>query len=255
MPGRKGRCGDADGGPRRRDHSTGRSDPLACLAGVVCRVRPGSACGLSEHDPPRSTNLRHGLRGAAVGARSGVRSGWRRSVGSVGGLALACGDRKLGGSGRARRSGCQARDCSRPGGRQEWRSSDAHASQPQHVHLGDGGNRLGGCCCERKQRRSRPLVPGRAAVENNWLIDDVAAPEVADRHDQGCATTAVASVQLGGIRPSAAVPPFGMCPEPSPIKPGNFVQTPRHRDRGPSPDEEVVAGAKMKPATRIVRWE
>jgi hypothetical protein len=43
------------------------------------------------------------------------------------------------------------------------------ASQPQHVRLSEDGNRLGGCRGERKQRCSRPLVPGRPAVENNWL--------------------------------------------------------------------------------------
>jgi hypothetical protein len=106
------------------------------------------------------------------------------------------------------------------------------ASQPQHVHLGDDRNRLGGCRCERKQRRSRPLVPGQAALENNWLIDDVAASEVADRHDQACAVVPVAKIELDGIRPSAAVPPFGMCPEPSPIKPRDMPKRARHPARG-----------------------
>jgi hypothetical protein len=40
---------------------------------------------------------------------------------------------------------------------------------------------------------------------------------VADRHDQPCATVAVEKIELDGIRPSAAVPPFGMSPEPSSI--------------------------------------
>jgi hypothetical protein len=98
------------------------------------------------------------------------------------------------------------------------RKAKQPASQLQHVHLSDDGNRLGRCRGERKQRRSRPLVPGQAALENSWLIDDVAASEVADRHYQACAAVAVAKVELDGIRPSAAVSPFGMGPKPSPIK-------------------------------------
>jgi hypothetical protein len=37
----------------------------------------------------------------------------------------------------------------------------------------------------------------------------MAAPEVADRHDQTRATVAVAKIELARIRPSAAVPSFG----------------------------------------------
>jgi hypothetical protein len=103
-------------------------------------------------------------------------------------------------------------------------------SQSPHVDLGDDGNRLAGCRCERKQRRSRSLIPGRPALQKGWLIDDVAASEVADRHDQPCATVAVAKIELDGIRPSAAVMSFGMCPEPEPIKPDDFIQRARHRD-------------------------
>jgi Bacterial DNA-binding protein len=40
------------------------------------------------------------------------------------------------------------------------------------------------------------------------------------------------------IRPPATMASVGMCLEPSPITPGNFLQTPRHRDRGP-PQEDV----------------
>jgi hypothetical protein len=53
---------------------------------------------------------------------------------------------------------------------------------------------------------------------------------VADRHDQPCATVAVEKIELDGIRPSAAVPPFGMCPEPSSIKPGDMPERARHPD-------------------------
>jgi hypothetical protein len=104
-------------------------------------------------------------------------------------------------------------------------------SQAQHVHLGDDRNRLGGYRCERKQRRSRSLVPWQRAPKNSWLIDDVAASEVADRYDQSCATLAVAKIELNGIRPSAAVPPFGMCPEPSPIEPADLPKRAPHPDR------------------------
>ena len=105
-------------------------------------------------------------------------------------------------------------------------------SQPQHIHWGHDGNRLGGGRCERKQRRSRSLVPGQPALKKDWLIDDVAASEVADRHDQPCATVAVEKIELDGIRPSAAVPPFGMSPEPSSIKPGDMPERARHPARG-----------------------
>ncbi|MCE3246850.1 MAG: hypothetical protein K0R41_675 [Geminicoccaceae bacterium] len=44
------------------------------------------------------------------------------------------------------------------------------------------------------------------------------------------ATVAVAKIELARIRRSAAVPSFGMCPEPAPIKPDNFIQRARHCD-------------------------
>jgi hypothetical protein len=96
--------------------------------------------------------------------------------------------------------------------------------QSQHIHLGDDGNRLGRCRCERKQRRSRPLVPGQAALENNWLIDDVAAPEVADRYDQACAAVTAAKIELDGIRRSAAVP------RPHPARPAAQARQGGHDD-------------------------
>jgi hypothetical protein len=104
------------------------------------------------------------------------------------------------------------------------------ASQSPHLHLGDDRDRLGGCRCERKQRRSRFLVRGQRALKSHWLIDDAAAPEVADRHNQTRATVAVAKIELVRIRPSAAVLPLGVCPEPAPIKPDDFIQRARHRD-------------------------
>jgi hypothetical protein len=90
--------------------------------------------------------------------------------------------------------------------------------------LEDDRNRFRRYRCERKQRRSRPLVPGRVALEDNWLIEDVAASEVADRHDRACVAVAVVKVELDDIWPSAAVSSFGMCPEPSPIKPGDMPE-------------------------------
>jgi hypothetical protein len=76
-----------------------------------------------------------------------------------------------------------------------------------------------------------PRAPA-AALKNHWLIYDAAAPEVVDRHDQPSATVAVAEIELTRFRPSAAVPSFGMCPEPAPIKPDDLIQRARHRDRG-----------------------
>ena len=78
--------------------------------------------------------------------------------------------------------------------------------------------------------------PGRA-LKNDWLINDVAASEVADRHDQTCAAVAVTKIELDRIGPSAAVPSFGMCPEPSPIKPSDLPERARHRARGLLPKD------------------
>ena len=38
--------------------------------------------------------------------------------------------------------------------------------------------------CERKQGRSKFLVHRQRAQKDRWLVDDMAAPEVVDRHDQ-----------------------------------------------------------------------
>jgi hypothetical protein len=70
-------------------------------------------------------------------------------------------------------------------------------------------------------------------LKNDWLIDDVATSEVADRHDQWSATVAVAEIELDGIRPSTAVPSFGVCPEPSPIEPTDMPEATRHSDHDP----------------------
>ena len=56
----------------------------------------------------------------------------------------------------------------------------------------------------------------------------MAASEMADRHDQPSVTVVVAKIELDGIRPSAAVPPFGMCPEPAPIKPSDLPKCAQH---------------------------
>jgi hypothetical protein len=103
------------------------------------------------------------------------------------------------------------------------------ASQSPHVHLGEDRDRLGGGRCARKQRRGRFLVRGQRALKDHGLIDDAAAPEVADRHDQARPTVAIAKIDLAGNRPSAAVLSLGMCPEPAPIKPDDFIQRARRR--------------------------
>jgi hypothetical protein len=41
------------------------------------------------------------------------------------------------------------------------------------------------------------------------------------------------NIELDGIRPSTAVPPFGMRPKPSRIDPGDFLQCVCHRNRYP----------------------
>jgi hypothetical protein len=85
----------------------------------------------------------------------------------------------------------------------------APASQSQHVPLNDNRNGFGRLGRERKQRRRRSLVPCQRALKNSWLIDDVAATEVAHRDDQPCARLAVAKIELDGIRRAAAVPSSG----------------------------------------------
>jgi hypothetical protein len=53
---------------------------------------------------------------------------------------------------------------------------------------------------------------------------------MADHHDQTRPAVAIAKIELGRLRPSAAVLSLGMCPEPAPIKPDDFIQHARHRD-------------------------
>jgi hypothetical protein len=97
------------------------------------------------------------------------------------------------------------------------------SSQAQQVDLGEDRNRLGGGRCERKQRSGRFLIRGQRVLKDHGLIDDAATPKMADRHHQTCLTVALAKVELGRIRPSAAVLSSGMCPEPAPIKPDDLI--------------------------------
>jgi hypothetical protein len=119
-------------------------------------------------------------------------------------------------------------------------------SQSPHVDLGEHRDRLGGCRCERKQRRGGFLTRGQRALKHDGLIDDAAAAKMADRHDQTRRTVAIAMIELARIRPSAAVLSLGMCPEPAPIKPDHFIQRARHRD-GALP--QSVWPALLLPAT------
>jgi hypothetical protein len=103
-------------------------------------------------------------------------------------------------------------------------------SQSPHLPLGEDRDRRAGCRCERKQRRGGFLTRGQRALKDHGLIDDAAAAKMADRHDQTRPPVAIAMIELARIRPSAAVLPLGMCPEPAPIKPDDFIQRARHRD-------------------------
>jgi hypothetical protein len=104
------------------------------------------------------------------------------------------------------------------------------ASQLPHLYLGENRDRLGRGRCEHKQRRGRFLICGQRALKDHGLIDDAATPKMADRHDQTRPTVAIAKIELARIRPSAAVLSLGMCPEPAPIKPDDFIQRARHGD-------------------------
>jgi hypothetical protein len=126
------------------------------------------------------------------------------------------------------------------------------ASKAQHVQEGDDGNRLEGCRCERKQRRRRSLVSRQRALKFNWLIDHVAASEMADRHNQPSVTVVVAKIELDGIRPSAAVPSFGMCPEPTPIKLSDLPKCAQHPAAAPLAEQPVCLTQKS-PARRAIQ--
>jgi hypothetical protein len=121
-------------------------------------------------------------------------------------------------------------------------------SESPHVDLGEDRDRLGGCRCERKQRRGRFLTRGQRAVKDHGLVDEAAAPKMADRHDQTRRTVAIATIELGRLRPSAAVLSLGMCPEPAPVKPDELIQRARHRD-GALPQR--VWPALLLPATNF----
>ena len=93
-----------------------------------------------------------------------------------------------------------------------------------HVHCWDRRDRRGGGRCESKQNRSRSFILWEGALKDYWLIDDAAAPEMADRHEQLRAAVVVAKLKLASIGPSATMSSFGMSPEPAPIKPGDLVE-------------------------------
>jgi hypothetical protein len=105
------------------------------------------------------------------------------------------------------------------------------ALQSQHVYFGDERNRLGTPRGESKQDPGRSFVLWQHALKDHWLIDDMAAPEVADCHNQRHAAIVVAKRKLTRMRPPAAVFSFGMCPEPAPIEADNLIQWTRHDDR------------------------
>jgi hypothetical protein len=71
-----------------------------------------------------------------------------------------------------------------------------------------------------------PSAKAAAALKNHRLIDDLAAPDVAYRHDQRGAAVSLAEFKLATIGPSATMPAFGMCPEPAPIEPGDRFESP-----------------------------
>jgi hypothetical protein len=106
------------------------------------------------------------------------------------------------------------------------------ASQSLHVRLVKDRNRLAACRCERKERGGRFLMRGQRARKDHGLIDEAAAPEVADRDHQTRSMVAIAKIELAHRRPSAAVPPLGMGPEPAPIKPDDLIQRTHHRGGG-----------------------
>jgi hypothetical protein len=105
------------------------------------------------------------------------------------------------------------------------------ALRSQHVYFGNERDRLGTPRCESKQDPGRSLVRWQHAMKDHWLVDDMAAPKVADRDDQRHAAVAVAKRKLARFRPSAAVASFGMCPEPELIKADDLVQWACHDDR------------------------
>jgi hypothetical protein len=93
-----------------------------------------------------------------------------------------------------------------------------------HVPCCDRRDRRGIARCESKQSRSRSFILWKRALKDYWLIDDAAAPEVADRHDQLRAAVVVWKLKLASIGPSATMSSFRMSPEPAPIKPGDLVE-------------------------------
>ena len=86
---------------------------------------------------------------------------------------------------------------------------------------------------------------------------------MADRHDQPSVTVVVAKIELDGIRPSAAVPSFGMCPEPAPINPSDLPKCAQHpasslsrrATRVPDPEKCGQLDGQYKLATSGFRVE
>jgi hypothetical protein len=93
------------------------------------------------------------------------------------------------------------------------------------------------------------------ALKNHWLIDDAAAAEVADRHDQPRTAVTPKKVELARIGPSATMPSFGVCPEPAPIEQGNLLQWARHRDRGPTKKSVASREAGAGHTKAVVRTD
>jgi hypothetical protein len=91
----------------------------------------------------------------------------------------------------------------------------------------------------------------------------MAATKMADGDHQTHSTVAAAKVDFARIRPSAAVPPFGMCPEPAPIKPSDLPKCAPHpasslsrrTTRVPDPEKCGQLDGQYKLATSGFRVE
>jgi hypothetical protein len=152
--------------------------------------------------------------------------------------------------GRVGRAACSARDpvlhVQRP---MLLRLLAQAALQSQHVYFGNEGDSVATPRCESKQDSGRSFIVWQHAMKDHWLIEDMAAPKMANRDDQRHAVVAVAKRKLARIRPSAAVASFGMCPEPEPIKADDLIQWARHDDRDLSSRKEGWPAAL--PATHV----
>jgi hypothetical protein len=115
-----------------------------------------------------------------------------------------------------------------------------------HLALAYSRDRAWVFSCQSKQNPSRFLIASKLALEYQWLIDEVAAADVADRDYQKLAPSV--AIKLARSRRSATKLPLGVSPEPSPVTPGNLLQWARHRDLGP-PAKRVWPAVKPEPAT------